>query len=45
MKFLLLIAYTDLSDDRARVSVEPIEMETEDAAKAYAEQDNEMQCR
>lgn len=38
MKFLLLIAYTDLSDDRARCHVEPFEAESEDAAKAYAEQ-------
>jgi hypothetical protein len=38
MKYLLLIAYTDLSDDRARCHVEPFEAESEDAAKAYAEQ-------
>jgi hypothetical protein len=37
MKFLLLIAYTDLSDDRARVHVEPFEADTEEAAKTYAE--------
>ncbi len=37
MTFLLLIAYTDLSDDRARVHVEPFEADTEDAAKRYAE--------
>lgn len=38
MKFLMIIPYTDLRDERARVEVLPFEAETEAAAKAFAEQ-------
>lgn len=38
MKFLWLIPYTDLRDERARVEVIAFEAESEAAAKTYAEQ-------
>ena len=38
MKFLMLIPYTDLRDERARVEVVAFEAETEAAAKTFAEQ-------
>ena len=38
MKFMLLIAYTDQSDDRARVHVEPFETDSDAAATSHAQQ-------